>query len=171
MKNTRAIPTGGGMICGVPKQMSASLLLAPELFPEGPSRKTALDTCAQAVYKKGYTGNNLLFIAENRLKLGLLARDPEIIHEAAEKLKSTLVRPLSSAWAADSVRQLRRRILSQYGVLEQHIPQHGMAVFKQRICTLASSCIQRFSMGTLEWTDGPACHRSSTRTEYGGAQG
>ena len=75
----------------VPKQMSAILLLAPELFPEGPSRKAALDTCAQAVYKKGYTGNNLLFIAENRLKLGLLARDPEIIHEAAEKLKSTLV--------------------------------------------------------------------------------
>lgn len=74
-----------------PKQMSAILLLAPELFPEGPSRKAALDTCAQAVYKKGYTGNNLLFIAENRLKLGLLARDPEIIHEAAEKLKSTLV--------------------------------------------------------------------------------
>lgn len=74
----------------VPKQMSAILLLVPELFPEGPARKAALQTCAQAVYKKNYTGNNLLFIAENRLKLGLLARDPAIIHEAANRLKSTL---------------------------------------------------------------------------------
>lgn len=72
----------------VPERMAQVLLLSGEaIFPfASPLRKQALEVCLQAMQRPRYTGNNRVFIASNIFYRGLLARNIEVMRDAAAVL-------------------------------------------------------------------------------------
>ena len=67
----------------VPQTLGNIMLAAPELFPEGELRTRALIVCRQAKYLPRYTGNNLVFIAQNIFRRALLERNVAPLTKAA----------------------------------------------------------------------------------------
>lgn len=102
----------------IPQTMSDILLLAPELFPDGPKRSAALEVCRQAKFLPRYTGNNRVFAASNIFRRALLERNVAALNEGAAAL-SEEVRMASpenkTAWAFGGIRA--------DGCYHQHGPQ------------------------------------------------
>lgn len=74
----------------VPEAIGETLLLAPDLFPEGPERSAALRVCRQAKFLPRYTGNNRVYIAQNIFLRALLERNIRPLNEAAAVLSEEI---------------------------------------------------------------------------------
>ncbi|MBS1369005.1 MAG: hypothetical protein HPZ91_03515 [Lentisphaeria bacterium] len=101
-----------------PQTMGNILLLAPELFPEGPVRANALKVCRQAKFLPRYTGNNRVFIAQNIFRRALLERNVAPLTEAAAALSEEISWAPTvnkTAWAFGGIRA--------DGCYHQHGPQ------------------------------------------------
>lgn len=74
----------------VPEALGETLLLAPDLFPEGPERSAALRVCRQAKFLPRYTGNNRVYIARNIFLRALLERNIGPLNKAAAVLSEEI---------------------------------------------------------------------------------
>lgn len=70
----------------VPETLGETLLLVPDLFPQGPERTAALQVCRQAKFLPRYTGNNRVYIARNIFLRALLERNIRPLNAAASAL-------------------------------------------------------------------------------------
>lgn len=102
----------------VPKILGNILLLSPELFPDGPRRRAALNVCRQACFLSRYTGNNRVFIAANIFCRALLERNLPVMDRAAAVLSEEIrFAPAEhkTAWSFGGIRA--------DGCYHQHGPQ------------------------------------------------
>lgn len=102
----------------VPKFLGNILLLSPDLFPDGPPRRAALNVCRQACFLSRYTGNNRVFIAANIFCRALLERNLPVMDRAAAVLSEEIrFAPAEhkTAWSFGGIRA--------DGCYHQHGPQ------------------------------------------------
>ncbi len=101
-----------------PQKVTETMLLTPELFPEGPEREAALAITRQAVFLHRYTGNNRVFIAANVFKRAILERNERALNAAAGALSEEIAMAPTTdktAWAFGGIRA--------DGCYHQHGPQ------------------------------------------------
>ena len=102
----------------VPKFLGNILLLSPDLFPDAPPRRAALNVCRQACFLSRYTGNNRVFIAANIFCRALLERNLPVMDRAAAVLSEEIrFAPTEhkTAWSFGGIRA--------DGCYHQHGPQ------------------------------------------------
>ena len=102
----------------VPKFLGNILLLSPDLFPDAPPRRAALNVCRQACFLSRYTGNNRVFIAASIFCRALLERNLPVMDRAAAVLSEEIrFAPAEhkTAWSFGGIRA--------DGCYHQHGPQ------------------------------------------------